>query len=177
MRKIKNIHQLLFLVVVFAALVVGCDDPYKTIDYRKLEAEERALLQEYLDKELDNLKAGATWYKHNEDNGLHYFQIEKGTGDSILPGNIVGYRFYYYELARNDKGEPTLYPWSSNAAETEPFFYQVGTPYSVATKGVDEGIKYMNHLGKSKMIVPSSIGTNSFFTIVAEIEITYLVNR
>jgi FKBP-type peptidyl-prolyl cis-trans isomerase len=177
MKIIRNIYRFALVIAVLAMSATGCDDPYKSIDYSKLEAEEAALLEEYLDQELENMVNAAIDTIHKKDSRLIYFEMEKGTGDSILPGNIVGFRYTYYELARNDDGEPTLYPWYSNVSDEEPFYYQVGSPTGVAMTGIDEGIKYMRHLGKSKMIIPSDIGSKNYFTVIADVEVTYLVNR
>lgn len=177
MKMIRNIYKVVFAIAVLAMSATGCDDPYKSIDYGKLEAEEAALLEEFLDQELDNMVNAAIDTIHKKDRPLIYFEMETGTGDSILPGNIVGFRYTYYELARNDDGDPTLIPAYSNLADEEPFYYQVGTPSGVALTGIDEGIKYMHHLGKSKMIIPSSIGSNNYITLIADVEVTYLVNR
>lgn len=177
MKKINSVYKWMFCVAVMAMSITACEDPYESIDYKKLEADETALLEEYLDLELENMVNAAIDTIHKKDSRLIYFEMEKGTGDSILPGNIVGFRYTYYELGRNDDGEPALFPWYSNLTDEEPFYYQVGSPSGDAMAGIDEGIKYMHHLGKSKMIIPSSIGTNNYITVIADVEVTYLVNR
>ncbi len=176
MRNLESITRFFIFIAIIGITVVSCDDPYKTIDYRKLEAEEKALLEDYLALKLDSLVGISIDTIHNKKNGLIYFEMKKGSGDSILPGNVVGFRYFYYELARNDKGEPTLYPWQSNVYSENPLVYNAGNPSGMAFTGIDEGIKKMRKFGKSKMIIPSQIGTNNYFTIVADVEVTYLVN-
>ncbi len=173
----KSIQKIVFITAVISMAIMGCDDPYKSVDYSKLEAEEKALLDKYLVQNLESLSAEAIDTIHNKKNGLIYFEMETGTGDSILPGNVVGFRYKYYELGLDKDDKPTLYPWVTNKDEVDPYVYKVGVPNNVAFWGVDQGIKYMHHLGKSKIIIPSALATNNYITIVAEIEVTYLVNR
>lgn len=174
---IYKIFKPLLIVIITLLVAISCDDPYKTIDYKKLEAEEMALLQEFLDLNLETMVGEAIDTIHKKTNGMIYFEMHKGTGDSILPGNIVGFRYKFFSIDRDKNDIPVLIEIGSNFTADDPFLYYAGTPSAPAYSGIDEGIKYMRHLGKSKMIVPSNVGNNNFYTIVAEIEVTYLYNR
>jgi hypothetical protein len=178
LKKIKH-----FLVLATAvALNIGfqsCDDPYKTIDYSKLQQDEKDLLQEYLDLNLATLVSSSLDYVDNsEKSGLIYFELETGVGDTIPVGKQVSFRYTSYALLRDEKTlEPVLVFMESNIHSNTPAVYysgNVGTP--TIYSGLDEGIRYMRLFGKSKMILPSLIGLGgtSFTTLVVDVEVTHM---
>ena len=86
---------IVFTVAVFF-VTVGCNDNRNFIDYRELERLERELLQEFLDINLAEWTALATDTidKRNES-GLLYFEMLKGTGDSVRTGKQVSVRYTF----------------------------------------------------------------------------------
>ncbi len=164
---------IVFTVAVFF-VTVGCNDNRNFIDYRELERLERELLQEFLDINLAEWTALATDTidKRNES-GLLYFEMLKGTGDSVRTGKQVSVRYTFYEIGRDDDDKPKLFYSSSNATSMAPLTYIAGNTSSVFA-GLDQGIRFMRLFGKSRLIIPSSIGTGQYITLVADVEVTAL---
>ena len=54
-----------------------------------------------------------------------------------------------------------------------PLTYIAGNTSSVFA-GLDQGIRFMRLFGKSRLIIPSSIGTGQYITLVADVEVTAL---
>ncbi|WP_026475667.1 FKBP-type peptidyl-prolyl cis-trans isomerase [Alkaliflexus imshenetskii] len=174
MLSLKNtISRLLFVSAAALFFVtVGCNDNRNFIDYRELERLEKELLQEFLDINLAEWTALATDTidKRNES-GLIYFEMLKGTGDSVRTGKQVSIRYTFYEIGRDDEDKPKLFFSSSNITSMAPLTYIAGNTSAVFA-GLDQGIRYMRHFGKSRLIIPSSIGTGQYITLVADVEVT-----
>ena len=172
----KSILKYLLVVAIATVLAVSCEDPYKPIDYSQLEKDELELLEKYLDKNLVALKTGALNTIINDT--LHYFEMEKGVGDSIQKGDIVGFRYNYYKIIMGDDDKPALNanPLSNYSSES-PHIYVVGdaSNKNFPGVGIDKGIRYMRHLGKSKMIIKSQYDARNYYTLFAEIEVTHLI--
>jgi hypothetical protein len=181
----KSFLKFLLVLTITAFVVVSCEDPYEPIDYSQLEKDELQLLKQYLDSNLNGLKDSALTYIkkdtliQDDTTAWYYFEMEKGSGDSILTGDIVGFRLKYYELGRDDNDDPEFRLIANNTASESPQFFEAGNTGSQGYPGLglDMGIRYMRHLGKSKMIIPSKLGSRDYYTIMAEIEITHLIRE
>lgn len=171
----KALTILLMLLFVMAA----CDDRYKGVDYQKMAAEEKEILDAFYETSTaawDSLKALSIDTIDKRDiTGLMYLERVKGTGDSILIGKQVGVRFAYYALAFDNNNEPRLYPMYSNYDSEAPLTFVVGSPSNEVFTGVDLGVRYMRNLGKSTFIMPSSISSKTqYYTVVADVEVVFV---
>jgi len=170
----KATGMLLRLVLMFPILLItwSCEENNNFIDFAQLEADEKALIQDFLDLNLEEWKSQSTNFIDNRDeSGLIFFETIKGTGDSVQLNRQVSIRYTFYEISRDENNVPRLVHWTSNVNSIAPLTYITGDTRDVLV-GLDEGIRYMRLFGKSRMIIPSSIGTQEFIPIVAEVEIT-----
>jgi len=177
-----NIQSVLKPVVVVFLLGVTLFTSCKKDDQKspsELYAEEMALLEKF--KETDTYKG---WFDEAEMvidssdyNGLVYFQLEKGWGDTVLVSKRVGIRYtMYYVLDSVGAEEPYLTKVMSNKGANDPLVYVVGNPdpYNGVYPGMDLGIRYMNCYGTSRILFPSTLGGNDYVTRVVELTITYI---
>lgn len=176
----KIIIRAPFVLLIVLSISVGCEESYKPIDYKKMEAEETAILDEFYNT------SGAAWdsmlIAANNDTiddrtttGLMYLERVKGTGDSVLIGKQVGVRYSFYGLLLNDDDEPTLYLMESNHNSEAPLKFTVGSAPDDVFRGVDLGVRKMRNKGESTFIMPSSISTGrSYLTVIADVELVFV---
>ncbi len=174
-RLFKNI----LLVFSFALLIVSCNDKNKGPNYAEMEAMENKLLEEFYDNSQawDSLRTMAkdTIIDDRETTGLHYLEIIKGTGDSIILGQQVGIRYTYYVILYDLDDVPRLYFYDDNKNDEAPYTYTVGSPPQDLFVGVDLGVRKMRNHGKSIMILPSRISTDrQYYTVIAEVDVDFI---
>lgn len=170
---LKNIIFIALLLVV----IVGCEEKYKPVNYKKMEESENALLAKFYEGEVwDSLYTLAVdTIDERSKNGLMYLEIEKGSGDSISLGQQVGIRYTYYGILYDLEDVPNIYYIEDNKFDEEPYTYTVGTVPTTLYTGVDLGVRKMRNHGKSILIMPSAISTNNnYITIVAEIDVEFI---
>jgi len=171
---------IIFLMVV--TLFTSCKKT-KIKSPTQLYAEEMELLERF--KETQTYKDWFTEAELSIDSseakgsykGLVYFQLEKGVGDTVLKSKRVGIRYImYYILDSVGAKEPFLGKAFSNVDAADPIVYTVGQPsrQSRIYVGLDYGIRYMNAYGKSRILFPSTIGGNDYYSKVIEVEISYI---
>jgi len=167
----------IFIFLMVITLFTSCKKD-NTKSPSELYAEEMAVLERF--KETDTYKG---WFKEAEmadttnESGLDYFQLEKGTGDTVLLSKRVAIRYtMYYILDSVGAEEPFMVKVQSNEGSADPIVYTVGKPdpYAGIYVGLDLGIRYMNTYGKSRMLFPSTIGGNDYVSRVIEARITYM---
>jgi hypothetical protein len=176
MKTVFKAVAFIFLMVV--TLFTSCKKD-NTKSPSELYAEEMAILEDF--KETETYKG---WFEEAEmvidssdESGLVYFQLEKGTGDTVQLGRRVGIRFtMYYILDSVGAEEPFLVKVLSNEGHADPIVYAVGNPNPSAGiyVGLDFGIRYMHAYGNSRMLFPSTIGGNDYVSRVIEARITYM---
>lgn len=83
--------------------------------------------------------------------GLYYLEIKKGTGDSVVAGDMVSIHYNLYNI--DDKLIETSY-----GKEPLQFIYGNGE----MMPGIEEAISYMRKGGKATIIVPSKIGFGEY---------------
>jgi hypothetical protein len=168
----------IFIFLIVITLFTSCKkDNIKSPS--ELYAEEMAILERF--KETETYKG---WFEEAEmvidssdESGLVYFQLEKGTGDTVQLGKKVGLRFtMYYILDSVGAGEPYLVKVLSNDGYADPVVYAVGNPNPSAGiyVGLDYGVRYMHAYGTSRMLFPSTIGGNDYVSRVIEARISYM---
>lgn len=173
--------KLILKNIIFAGLllfaIVGCEDKYKPVDYKKMEAAEKELLDEFYESAVwDSLLSLAIdTIDERSKSGLLYLELEKGSGDSIFIGQQVGIRYTFYGILYDSNDNPNIYYVEDNKDDEEPLTYTVGAPPTSIYAGVDFGVRKMRNRGKSILIMPSSISTNrNYITIVAEIDVDFV---
>lgn len=167
-RIISGILALAFVSVLFSS----CDDN----NLGKLRERELDLLDKYIKN--NNITIKPT------NSGLYYIELEKGTGDTIKAGDRVDILYRTWVI-----GADSLILVDQNINELghyyDPLRFQV-TPQGVSSSvvdGLNEGVKFMQLGGKSKMIVPSQIGygqsgygsISAFSTLVFEVRIHKII--
>ncbi len=181
---IKTVFKaVIFVFLVIVTLFTSCKKD-NTKSPTELYEEEMAILEDF--KQTDTYKG---WFDEAElvidssdavgssYEGFVYFQLEKGTGDTVLLGKRVGVRYtMYYILDSVGADEPFLIKALSNEGYADPVVYTAGVPdpYSGIYVGFDYGIRYMNAYGYSRMVIPSTIGGNDYVSRVIEARITYM---
>ena len=183
MMSIKIVFKaVIFTLMVVVTLFTSCKKD-NTKSPTELLAEEMAILERF--KETSTYKG---WFTEAElaidsseaegsYSGLVYFQLEKGTGDTVLVSKRVGIRYaMYYILDSVGAVDPYLVKVMDNSGAEDPIVYTVGQPdpYAGIYFGLDYGIRYMNTYGKSRMLFPSTIGGNDYVSRVLEVNITYM---
>ncbi len=175
----KIIIRAPFVLLIVLSIFTGCEDSYKPIDYKKMEADEMELLTEFYET------SGAAWdsllnlsiktIDDRDSTGLMYLERVKGTGDSALIGKQVGIRYSYYGLAYNKDHKPTLYLMETNNDSNSPLVFIVGSAPEQIFNGVDLGVQKMRDKGKSTFIMHSSISTGrNYLTVVADVELVFV---
>jgi len=194
----KVVRPLVFTVILGLMIFSSCKkDDIKSP--RELYAEELALLEKFKEGDiyqgwLEEANASDTDEIFVIDsseavgryNGLVYFQLKKGytiiegdtvPGDTVLLGKRVGIKFkMYYILDSVGAEAPYLALVAGNETSADPVVYTVGQPdaKSGIYPGLDLGIRYMNSYGKSRILIPSTLGGNDYVTRVMEVKITYI---
>ncbi len=167
------------VLLIVLSIFTGCEETYKPIDYKKMEADEMELLAKFYET------SGASWdsllalsintIDNRKTTGLMYLERVKGDGDSVLIGKQVGIRYSFYALFYNKEKVPTLYFMYSNKDEKSPLVFTVGSASDEVFRGVDLGVQKMRDKGKSTFIMPSSISTQrEYYTVIADVELVFV---
>jgi hypothetical protein len=176
MKRISFKHSLIVLIIIVTASFNACDDGYR-INTKELIREEQELMTDYLDIVYDTLKAiSYNVIDTAEDNSFLYFELKQGTGDSVQVGKEVGFRYMYFEIARDTAGTPFIYPYASNY-DYDPFVYTVGNTnlYQNGTyPGIDIAVRNMAYGTMARIFVLSSLWNNDYTPRVVDLEITYV---
>ncbi|WP_430936206.1 hypothetical protein [Saccharicrinis sp. 156] len=182
---IKILTKLVGLLVL--VLAISCETD-TVLSSRQRLAIEQELLQEFLESVPDSNNPAGLNYKDfwtleavdtidkSLETGLIYFELETGTGKAVSVGNQVGYRYNRYVIARDSLDQPGLFWHSSdpsNYGYVDPDVFVAGSGSGVYS-GVEQAILNMRKGGKSKVIVPSTVGDGSYITSVYDIEVTYI---
>ncbi len=187
----KLFGRLSAALIIAVLLGLSSCDEYKSIDYSKLQAEEIALLDSYLtDKvkfggengvemsRLDSLTKAAvdTVDNYRTRGGTIYFANQIGDGEPVKAGNVIGYRYKAYAILMDTVGVARRYYAGSNHTDLEPTFALAGkaAPSSGYYSGINDAIMRMNKYGKSTVIVPSTVGNNSYVTYIYDLEVVYI---
>ena len=175
----------IFIFLMGITLFTSCKKD-NTKSPSQLYAEEQELLERFKETKTYN-----DWFDEAElvidssdakgsYKGLVYFQLKKGTGDTVLPGKRVGIRYttYYISDSAGAK-EPYLDKFIKYITDTtvaNPTVYTAGQPNPQARiyVGLDNGIRYMNTYGTSRILFPSTIGGNDYKSRVIEVKVTYV---
>jgi FKBP-type peptidyl-prolyl cis-trans isomerase len=164
---------LLFFAVIGGILLTSCDD---TTDYEKLRQEELKLLADYVKRyeTVHNVKLTVG------TSGLYYVEVEKGSGDTIVAGDIVQVWYNTYLLK-----DTLLIDSNIEGGKYNPLEFRVATPNgSSVVEGLNEAVKNMQLGTKAFLIVPSELGYGqngstsvpAFSTLLFDIEV-YKVYR
>lgn len=190
----KNKFSLKWIIPVALVTVLWACEEYTTINYAELMREEQETLDQFLTTEvtfgstqeklsrLDSLtRAAVDTVNRRAQGGIIYFDQEIGQGEQVVTGKKVGYRFKAYYILKNDTIEDLqkqvyLRYAGSNYGSVNPATAVAGTPdsYSGYYRGLDDAIRLMRRFGKARVIVPSTIGDNSYITSVYDLELVYI---
>jgi FKBP-type peptidyl-prolyl cis-trans isomerase len=170
----KRLLQALLALAFVPVLFTSCDDN----NLGKLRERELDLLDKYIKN--NNIT------EKPSNSGLYYIELEKGTGDTIKAGDLVDILYRTWVIGADSL---MLVDQNINAQGHyyDPMRFQV-TPQGVSSSvvdGLNEGVKFMQHGTKSKMIVPSQIGygqsgygsIGAFSTLVFEVRIHKIVKN
>lgn len=182
-----TIKLLCLLMVVFA---VSCDTK-KIETSRQLLAKEKERLNAFLNsvpadtidgipnkltvKELWTVQAVDTVDKSRES-GLIYFENETGTGDVVTYGKEVGFRYDKWVIDVDSVGKVGMF-WSGDSNyynSKDANYFVVGAESPGVPEGIHMAVLYMRNNGKSRVVVPSTLGGGRYRTAVFDIEITFL---
>lgn len=175
MRNIALKLVLITSVIVGSIFMNACDEGY-TINTKKMIQDEQDLMDEYLKQVEDTLAEMGDTINKMEEQGYLFFELEEGTGDSVEIGKKVGYRYVYYQIARDSTDVATLYAYESNYRSEKPVTYTVGAPnaYDGIYEGIDLAIRNMKMGAKARVFITSSLWNNDYNPRAVDIEITYL---
>ncbi|WP_016778167.1 hypothetical protein [Anaerophaga thermohalophila] len=177
MKRISFKHTLIVLIIIVTASFNACDDGYR-INTKEMIREEQDLMADYLDIVHDTLKdVSYNVIDTAGDNSFLYFELKQGTGDSVKVGKEVGFRYMYFEIARDTTGVPFIYPYASNYESDSPFTYVVGNTnmYQGGTyPGIDIAMRNMAYGTKARIFVLSSLWSNDYTPRVVDLEVTYV---
>ena len=201
MKSIKKIFRLIFIISI-VLFIWNCEDNYNYFNYEKLEADDKALLERLYNNEngLFDSIVGLAVYKevdvkdtvdHKESSGLRMIRTYRSpNNDSIKVGHYAGIRFTFWSLFEDEDGVLKIDgPIVTNIYEDDCDSFMVGNNTSSAyvSTGIDEAVQHMFLEDKCTLILPSAIGARSIFinnsvylqysTIIADIEVTYWVDR
>jgi hypothetical protein len=173
----RNVFNLLIFVSVIAGsvFVTSCDEPY-TINTKKMIQDEQDLMNEYLLIVEDTLAAYGDSINRLDSLGYVFFELEEGTGEPIMDGEKVAFRYMYFEIARDSAGVPGIYPYLSNYEEQYPRSYTKGEvdPRSGLYSGIDLAIGHMSFGSKARVFVSSSLWDQRYTPRVIDLEVTYV---
>jgi len=136
MKQQKKIILYFALSVLILISLTACQD--KTKKYEEAEATE---IQNYLAKNSSlNFELKAS--------GLYYLEVQQGTGLQPVAHDTVYvfYTLYYLDGTQLD----------TNVGTTDTLSFPVAEGYVI--NGFYEGVTYMKVGGKSKLLIPSSLG-------------------
>ena len=182
----KNIAiKLLIIASVFGGTLVfnACDEGYR-INTKKMIQDEQDLMEDYLQKEVnDSMTVKDTLTEISsrvvdsmESEGFLFFELRKGSTDTVRIGKEVGYRFNLFEIARDSAGTPEIYFGGSNFGSDSPLIYTAGNPdvRRGVYAGIDQATRLMSRGSKARVFVSSSLWTNDYRPRVIDIEVTYV---
>ncbi len=173
----RNIFNLLFLVSVIAGSIFmnACDDGYR-INTKKMIQDEQELMNDYLNSVKDTLAANGDSIDRLDSLGYVFFELNKGTEDSVQLGKKVGFRYVYYEITRDSTGVPFIYPYSSNYHSEYPKTYTAGevNVYDGLYSGIDLALRNMSRGSKARVFVSSSLWNQDYTPRVIDLEVTYV---
>lgn len=186
----RNILNLLFLVSVIAGSIFmnACDEGYR-INTKKMIQDEQELMNDYLSRVVDpatsatvkdTLAANGDSIDRLDSLGYVFFELNKGTEDSVKSGKKVGFRYVYYEITRDSTGVPFIFPYSSNYHNEEPKTYSVsynvgeGNVYNGIYSGIDLALRHMAYGSKARVFVSSSLWNQDYTPRVIDLEVTYV---
>ncbi len=121
--------------------------------------------------------------------GMLLFHTKIGEGDSVKLYKRVSYRYIEYQILTytdsvTNEEIPGMYLYSSNEYAEAPVSYTT-FPKNDATsaynaripQGVNEAILNMRYGGECRVVIPSSINSNSsYITTIFDLRVTYLEN-
>lgn len=179
-------------VVILSVMMLAACETQTFISPKEYLAQEQALLNEFYNSIQED---GNTWLDsmtaqsvdtidHRGESGMMLFHTKVGSGDSVKLFKRVGYRFYKYQVLRDEAtNEPDIYDIGSNDYSLSPAVYTTyiindgaSSQSSGVPLGVNEAILNMKYDGKSTVVCPSPIGDNQYITTVYDLHITYLGN-
>lgn len=182
--KVSNIALLFAGMLAFSS----CEE-YKPVDYSKYAAEEMALLHTFLTEDvkygpdsivmsrLDSLTITAidTVDYYHDNAGVLIFNKKVGEGEPVVAGKTIGYRYKSYAIL-DSAGFARVRYAGSNYGDLEPVLATAGKAdsYSGYYSGINSAIMQMNRFSKSTVIVPSTLGNNSFITYIYDLEVVYI---
>lgn len=187
-QKLNNI--LLGGAIAIMLIMASCDTP-TYINPQEYLDQEQALLNEFYNSIQED---GQTWLDsmtsvtvdtidHRNESGMMMFHTKVGTGDSVKVFKSVGFRYSQYEVRRDvDSKEPVLTYSGSNDYAYSPMVYttfllsDVNSSYATSIpQGVNEAILNMRYGGECRVVVPSTINSNSnYITTIWDLRVTYL---
>ena len=154
--------SLVLLAAIFGFLIV-IQSCLKGTD---AEAEEKRLLQEYLDA--NNITVDPT------ASGLYYIEEEVGTGAAPEIGDTVSINYITSNVAGNiydtniEEKAKEYGIWNLNRTY-EPFRFEVGDSSIII--GLNEGVTYMKEGGIATIILPSHLAYFDYITLVIYVEL------
>jgi hypothetical protein len=170
--------NLLLIATVFLTTLFfsACDEGY-TINTKEMIREEQELMADYLKTVKDTLTDySVSVIDSMDEQGYVFFELEEGTGDSVQIGKQVGFRYTYYQIARDSSGVAFMYPYQSNRNSAFPTTYTAGTTnaYNGLYSGLDLAVRFMKFGTKGRVFLSSSLWNNDYTPRAVDIEITYL---
>jgi hypothetical protein len=187
----KILYILTLITLAFTVLITGCKDNYDYINYEKLEANEKKLLERFYESRLfneaivlkaieldDNEKVIDTldlreslkfFMARNYRDTLNTYSEYKYT-DTIKTGQTVGYRYTFSYVDTDENDSIVAYVLFSNIFNDEPDYYTVGnytTTSAAMSYGIDLGIRNMFFGDKCTMVMPSAIGAQALLASYA----------
>jgi FKBP-type peptidyl-prolyl cis-trans isomerase len=169
MRQLYFFLSVLVVVIAFAS----CND---NNDLEKLRQDELRLLDDFVNR----YEAAHNVTLSQGTSGLYYIEVARGTGDTIVAGDVVQVWYNTYLLK-----DTILIDSNIEGGRYNPLEFRVTTPNgSSVIEGLNEAVKNMQPNGKAFLIVPSELaygqtGSTSvpaFSTLLFDIEI-YKVYR
>jgi FKBP-type peptidyl-prolyl cis-trans isomerase len=159
MKKVMKNLMILAIGGLILLFVSSCDPQ------RKYFKEENAKIQQYLTDNPDLVF-------EKKKSGLYYLEEVVGTGEQAVTHDTA-YTFYTAKFLNGNQ-------FDSNVGTTDTVIYPVNEGYLIP--GYEEGLTYMKVGGKSKMLIPSTLGYGNtgyyfpaFTPIIFEVHLVRLV--
>ena len=189
----KSIHRLTNIIlgsaIAIMLIMASCDTP-TYINPQEYLDQEQALLNEFYNSIQED---GQTWLDsmtsvtvdtidHRNESGMMMFHTKVGTGDSVKVFKSVGFRYTQYQILRDTVDLPGMYAAASNDYALSPQVYttflltDANSSYATSIpQGVNEAILNMRYGGECRVVVPSTINSNSnYITTIWDLRVTYL---
>lgn len=161
------------IILVFS-IIIGMSACSKTKTYSQLQDEEKATIQNFVNKQGINVVydmpgvknwVGNTYFKSSS--GLYYQLVNPGsinTDDTMKLRSKVSYRFMLYTLTGD-----TIQRNLSTIDYTDPFVVTYGD-YSSGFPGLHEALKNMKYNNsKARLIIPHSLNTSTYMQNVTPV--------